>query len=276
MGWSDEHIAQLAAGVKEYGDLCGLIVAACWPMPEEVAGWYRGLRKAIVEEVGMEAVGAHVYPDSALHITVGTLRSFHQGGDLPAAAAREEVERVWSKVLQDARADPRWPRAPFPLRVVAPGAALQPNGIGVIRYDDPDGGVAAIRACLADAIGRAGGKAAIGGGDRAAGRAPAGSRPVAGTGAAPPPPHLPDIVHTTFLRWAAEPFEGDGAAEEEAALRARFEAAVAAYWEKMPAPEAVVADVAGLFEVSPYMHMRSILGEAAAERECVFWRSGAP
>ena len=56
--------------------------------------------------------------------------------------------------------------------------------------------------------------------------------------------HIPDICHSTILRWSAEP-------EDRAAARAAF-ARAAANWE---APVAVdVARVAAVYEEAPFMH----------------------
>ena len=57
-------------------------------------------------------------------------------------------------------------------------------------------------------------------------------------------PHIPDICHSTILRWSAEP-------EDRAAARAAF-ARVAANWAQPVAVD--VARVAAVYEEAPFMH----------------------
>ena len=64
---------------------------------------------------------------------------------------------------------------------------------GIFRYEDSDGAVWAMRRCLEAAIVAAGGVPAIGGGDRSS------AKPLPSFAVAPPP-HLPDIVHSTAVR----------------------------------------------------------------------------
>ena len=115
---------------------------------------------------------------------------------------------------------------------------------GILRYDEvsPGGAIDAMRACLRQAIAAAGGIAAEGSADRSSARA------LSGASASEPAPHLPNIIHSTVLRWAAEPSE-----EEVQAARAEFER-VGASWE--PLEFTVDAGtVRGVIEDRPFMHV---------------------
>ena len=110
-------------------------------------------------------------------------------------------------VLAAARASAEWPAGDFKLVM---GAPTLEGAAGIFRYEDCDGAIARMRECLHKAILAAGGVPAVGGGDRALAR----QLP----GAPAPAPHLPDIVHSTAVRWAAEP------ADRAAALAAAADA----------------------------------------------------
>eukprot|EP00965_Chrysotila_dentata_P080663 2661478-Pleurochrysis_carterae.AAC.1 len=96
-----------------------------------------------------------------------------------------------------------------------------------------------MRAALRAAVVAAGGVPAEGGADRS------NARPLPSTPHAEPAPHIPDIVHSTLLRWAEEP-TADVTAISEAFER------VAATW--VPA-EIVVRRVTAVFEDMPFMHI---------------------
>ena len=98
-----------------------------------------------------------------------------------------------------------------------PGTPTLEGAAGIFRYKDCDGAIARMRECLHAAITAAGGAPAVGSGDRALARPP--------PGAPDPAPHLPDIVHSTAVRWAAEP------ADRAAALAAFGRAA--ATWQPL-------------------------------------------
>ena len=150
---------------------------------------------------------AYIYPISTLYVTVLTIRTF---------APEPWRPRTGRRCSASTRADPRWPRQPFKLRLRRP---TFDGTTGIIRYADVDGTVVLARAALNTALSAAGAMASVGGGD---------------TGLAQPPdgvvgrerevgPHIPNIVHSTVMRWAAPPPDVDAA-------RAAFEG-VAAGWE---------------------------------------------
>jgi len=131
-------------------------------------------------------------------------------------------------VLDAAKALVRWPAAAeLVLDMQAP--TLGSTGVGIVRYADDAGAVAAMRGCLRDAIEAAGGKAAEGSQDRCA------ARPLASAAAGEAAPHIPDICHSTILHWAAEP-----SPEEQEQAAAAF-VRVAAAWEPGGVGEAAAA-----------------------------------
>lgn len=237
-------VVGLLAEGKAPEDLCGLLLIANWPPPATLIGRYEQLQALLAAAL---PACAYLYPPSTLHCTVTTLRPF-TGPTIHAQSRRTEADR-WRAVLAAARADPAWPEGAFRLRLLAPtleGAAA------IVKYDDVDGHIDAMRACVRRAILDAGGVAAEGGGDRSKARA------LPGAPAGEPPPHIPDIVHSTVLRWAAEP-----TADQLATAKAAF-ARAAASWEPF---EMTVEDGAiGVFEDVPFMHVPH-------DKRQVFWRS---
>mmetsp|Transcript_5948 Transcript_5948/g.13085 ORF Transcript_5948/g.13085 Transcript_5948/m.13085 type:complete len:258 (+) Transcript_5948:49-822(+) len=228
--WCDPFVVRLASNTAKAGDACGLVVICSWPMPQEVCQKYEALRKSLSEVMPQEA---YIYPAGVLHLTVCTLRSFH--GPHMDDAGREDRRNLWTPILAAARSMPTWPKSSFRVRMLKPSFE---GSAGIFRYDDSDGAVEAMRKCLLQAISDAGGTPAIGGADRSKGCQPRGGA------SDDPPPHLPDILHSTILRWAGEP------ADREAAQKAFAEAAEA--WTPL---EVEVFGARAVFEDMPYMHI---------------------
>eukprot|EP00931_Biecheleriopsis_adriatica_P122889 TRINITY_DN97941_c0_g1_i1.p1 TRINITY_DN97941_c0_g1~~TRINITY_DN97941_c0_g1_i1.p1 ORF type:complete len:282 (+),score=38.69 TRINITY_DN97941_c0_g1_i1:82-927(+) len=229
--WADPIVAKLARQGCE-GEFCGLVLCCSWPMPAEVLSQYEKFRQRLTEAMPAEA---YVYPGSTLHCTICTFRSFKTG---PLdAAARESLRKRFLPVLAAASASTMWPNKAFRLRMCKP--TLE-GSAGIFHFDDCDGAVAAMRRCLRDAIVEFGGCAAVGGADRSKGV------PLPGGSPGELPPHLPDIIHSTALRWSADP------ADRTAALEAFGQ--VAASWEPV---EVIVPCCRAVFEDVPYMHITS-------------------
>ena len=227
-------VARLAAGDLCDNEFCGLLLVASWPAADAVQ------KKLSVFSVGSLPPSAYLYPATSLHCTVATLRAF-TGGPLDVSGPRLAEAQRWSAVLDAAASAPSWPSGEIKLRMLAPtfeGAA------GIVRYEEtsPGGAIEAMRSCLQVAIRAAGGEAAVGGGDRSQAKA------LPGAPASDPAPHLPNIIHSTVLRWMAEPTE-----EELAAARAEFER-VQSGWEALEfAIDA--GSIRGVFEDVPFMHI---------------------
>mmetsp|Transcript_17524 Transcript_17524/g.56506 ORF Transcript_17524/g.56506 Transcript_17524/m.56506 type:complete len:256 (+) Transcript_17524:97-864(+) len=246
--WDNAIIARLAAGDRCTDDFCGAVLVCSWPMPPEVALAYAKLSASLRAALPPEA---YIYPASTLHCTVATLRAF-TGGPLDADARRRLVA-AWTPVLEAARRAPEWPKGEFQLRM---GPPTLEGAAGIFRYEDSDGAVWAMRRCLEAAIVAAGGVPAIGGGDRSS------AKPLPSFAVAPPP-HLPDIVHSTAVRWSAEP-------PDREAAHAAF-GRVAASWAPL---DITVQGARAVFESTPYMHMP--YGDEDGAGAHVFWEEDAP
>ena len=245
--WANPVVARLAGGARD-GERSGLVLTVAWPMPPAVRDQYAAFAERLRRAMPAEA---YIYPPESLHCTVCTMRAFTAGA-LDHDAGRE-IAYVWQRILDRARAMSDWPSAPFSLTMCAPtleGAAA------IFHYVDDDDGVEQMRECVRRAIEEAGGIAAVGASDRSLARAP---------DALPrtePPPHIPDIIHSTAMRWAAEP------SAPRAEVRAAFDA-VAATWEPIALE---VRCARAVVESAPYMHIMP-LDEAGGGDAHVFWRS---
>lgn len=238
-------VSRLAAGDSCDGEVCGLLLVMNWPASCIVQGKLDVFKEAVLP------AAAYLYPPSSLHCTVATLRAF-TGGPLSSAdnGARQTEAARWAAVLDAAAAAPSWPSGPITLRMLAPqfeGAA------GIIRYEEvsPGGKVEAMRGALRDAIAAAGGVAAEGSSDRSLAKA------LPGAPSGEPPPHLPNIIHSTVLRWASEPSEQD-----IGTIRAAFER-IASCWEALEF-SVDASEVRAVYEDVPFMHI-------AHDAAQVFW-----
>lgn len=207
--WANPTVARLAQG-----DLCqvqlegsdagteftGLVLICSWPMPKEVVEQYATFSEMLRQQLPPEA---YVYPASTLHCTICTMRPFTAG---PVdAATKATLQRIWEPILDAARTMDGWPTQPFRLRMNAP--TLE-GSTAIFRFEDSDGAISKMRAALKEAISMAGGSAAEGAGDRSLSYAPDGVSSVEHEIG----PHIPDIVHSTAVRWAAEPADREVAA----------------------------------------------------------------
>ena len=230
--WANPTVARLAAGDLCGDDFCGAVLICSWPMPSHVLEAYRSFAARLKAEMPAEA---YIYPASTLHCTILTCRAF-TGGPLDDAA-RAQLVAAWRPVLDAARASPKWPTSDFQIKM---GKPTLEGAAGIFRYEDTDGAIGRMRECLLDAVVAAGGMPAIGGGDRSKAK----TLPE-GPGGSHPPPHIPDIVHSTAVRWTAEP-------ADRAAALAGFERA-AATWS--PQQITVTSGARAVLESTPFMHM---------------------
>lgn len=251
MALANPIVARLAARSPGWAapDYCGLLLITNWQAPEEVRLRYAEVRKAL--EAAIPSCG-YLYPPSTLHCTIATLRAF-TGGPLDGDIRVEEADR-WRAVLDAARAMPDWPEGSFRLKLMAP---VLEGACGIVKYTEIGGTkhIEQMRACVRKAIQAAGGLAAEGSGSRDKARA------LPGAPSKEPPPHIPDIVHSTVLRWASEPTES-----ELAAAHAAFKM-VAATWQ--PIEMTVDSGALAVFEDVPFMHIPYTPNQ-------IFWRSRKP
>ncbi|CAJ1335371.1 unnamed protein product [Effrenium voratum] len=198
-----------------------------WSASAELDGSQKASPKLFGLQLDSGRVIAYIYPAETLHCTICTLRAFTAGPLEPDAMSR------WRPVLDAARALPTWPQGAFRLKM---GPPTLEGAAAIFRFED-DGAIAAMRSSLREAICSAGGVAAEGC-DRSK------AKPLPGTAEGDPPPHLPDIVHSTVLRWTAEPSESD--------LEAARAAFASTSWEPL---EVAVSTAKAVIEDIPYMHI---------------------
>mmetsp|Transcript_78179 Transcript_78179/g.252771 ORF Transcript_78179/g.252771 Transcript_78179/m.252771 type:complete len:287 (+) Transcript_78179:2977-3837(+) len=238
--WGNPLVAKLAVGEASQDDLCGFVVVCSWPMPEEVLAAYERFRSELTAALPDEA---YVYPGTTLHCTVMTLRAFTAGP--MDSELRESLRWLWEPVLASARAMEAWPVGTFTLRI---GRPTLEGSAGIFRYEDVDGAIAQMRDCLRSAIDVAGGRAAEGMDWSQA-------MPLSGTPEGQPAPQIPNIVHSTTLRWCGEPADRDTAKEA-------FDR-VAETWVPM---QIKVSRATAVFEDTPYMHI-------SADDSHIWWDS---
>ena len=244
-GWANPTVARLATRDDLDGEnVCGLVLVCAWPMPSNVRERVAALGRKLLAVLPSEA---YVYPPATIHCTIATLRAFTHGPMDDADV--EACVKLWKPVLDVASSSPSWPDMPFRLRMNAP--TLE-GPAGIFRYDDVDGAITHMRAAIRDAIVEAGGSPVVGGGDRSIGR------PLPGGGQVSP--HIPDIVHSTVVRWKGEPNDRESAIVE-------FER-VAEGWTPI---EVTVSRVTAVLERVPYMHM--LVDDAARSPDDYIWWS---
>lgn len=243
--WANPMVARLAAGDRYQDEnICGLVLVCAWPMPSNVMDNVAVLCKKLRDELPHEA---YVYPTSTLHCTIATLRSFTRG-PMNDSEIKEYVD-LWNPVLDRARKLSSWPTKSIRLRMNTP--TLE-GSAGIFHYEDVDGTIGAIREALRCSIIEAGGVPVMGGGDRTLGKS------IIGAPDDEIPPHIPNIVHSTLLRWKAEPDDRKAATEA-------FDSVTRSWMPLNISVERVTA----VFETVPYMHMLS--AEDGSSDEFIWW-----
>eukprot|EP00435_Cladocopium_sp_Y103_P064119 s445_g25.t1 len=240
MSWANPVVASLALGDVVPGKMKGLVLNCSWPMPREVQDAYDNFRERLKDAMPKEA---YIYPSSTLHCTICTFRAFTAG-----PLEDEGAIGRWCSVLEKAKASEHWPKGSFRLKM---GRPTLEGSAGIFRFEDLDGSIAAMRQALREAIVAQGGQAAEGIDWSKAKTLP-------GTPEGEAKPHLPDIVHSTVLRWTAEP-----SSREEAMEIFRK---ISETWEPM---EVVVTVAKAVLEDIPYMHIPD-------DKAHVWWRWDAP
>ena len=173
----------------------GLVLALSFPPESRAATTFAALAAELAARMPSSSTAAgYPMPSSTLHCTIATLRPF-KARRRSATALEAELDTVWRPLLDEAAADAEWPSRPITL------CWLRPQSLGatctIARVDDVGGAVLAMRACIRRAIARQGGIAKEGVGSLDAST----PCPVDGV-AADSISHIPDIMHTSLLRWA--------------------------------------------------------------------------
>jgi hypothetical protein len=235
-----------AAAGADVPDAWGININAASPPPETLRAPYERLRQALL--AALERAGAYVYPFDFLHVTVASPVPFTAGSIVDEREQRR-LELAWLQAMRDCCVPQAgFPAEPFPLtfaRVRLDRAAA------IFEVEDPTGAIARCRAIVRQCLQHAAltDAAAVVSADGCSGGSPdaaAGGDPVpvlvARSGF-----KIPNIIHSTFLRFAAPADAGVSDADVEAAF-----AGVAAQW----APVTVMCDRLLLVrEAAPYMHL---------------------
>jgi len=206
----------------------GLNLNALWPGPREraFAEWYGGWSARLLDTATATATDncAYVYPLVHLHVTVATLCSFREHDKRPIG--EEQAARLtaaWKTALLTASTMDDFPRQPF--KVIAQPPVLE-QVAAIITYEDPTGGIAAIRRCVARALQDS-------------------NDTIAPLLPSPKSFAIPSIVHTTVLRFHAQP------AGDASAFRAAFRQST----QGMGPIEVEVDAIEMVLEDVPFMHI---------------------
>mmetsp|Transcript_30814 Transcript_30814/g.71979 ORF Transcript_30814/g.71979 Transcript_30814/m.71979 type:complete len:407 (-) Transcript_30814:92-1312(-) len=176
---ADQNAANLAAGTGM--EVWGLVLVAAWP-PEDMREPYERLVEGFKSLPSMSS--AYIYPFGSLHVSIVTAHAFTRSppvNDTLKAATLEE----WADMVASARRSGDWPRRPLRLRCVT--AELH-EAAGVLRYDDVEGTVAAMRQCIQREVDLR-------------------HRGLQKRGIDVRVAHIPNIIHSTILRWTKVPTE---------------------------------------------------------------------
>lgn len=251
----DPYARTLAIGRRD-ATVYGFGVAALWrkeSIPE--VALLRQRYDAFAERVRAIPTGrdkVYVYPFEAFHCTIAALVKF----TAPALATKShEVRRqhtdAWHAAISRAFSSPRFPRSPGKLVMQRPSLG---NAAAVFEYDNPGGEVAAIRRLIRDAI------------ESDAELQAAGVEFDSGTLG------IPEIVHSSFLRFTgrlsemSDDLSTDVAAEAEAQAARNFARefdAVADSWEPL---EITLSEVVFVIEDVPYMHGYGMMADKIIQR----------
>lgn len=241
----DPYARALASGRRD-ATVYGFGIAALWrkeSIPE--AALLRQRYDAFAERVRAIPTArdtVYVYPFEAFHCTVAALVKFTAPAlASKSAAVRRQHTDAWHAAISRAFSSPRFPRSPGKLIMGRPSLG---NAAAVFRYDNPGGEVATIRRLIRDAI------------ESDAELQAAGVEFDSGTLG------IPEIVHSSFLRFTgrlsgiSDDLSTDAAAEAQAEAQAarnfaREFDAVADSWEPL---EITLSEVCFVIEDVPYMH----------------------
>lgn len=171
----------------------GLVLAvAAAPVPRELSEFYEEFSARVTQRFS----DANVLPDSfmlyepsALHCTVATLHPFSQ----PQPLSRERAVAAWGHCIQAATRLASWPRAAEPPVLSIGRPKMHANGVGVLQLEDVLCAVEAMRACLRHVC--------CSGEPRYA----ALIQEVEDSGSSTGFLRIPEILHSTVLRWRGAP-----------------------------------------------------------------------
>lgn len=242
---ADERVAPLVE--EGHSETFGLVLVAGWPpnRRDMLEPYYR--LKAAVElcfdESDVALCGpsiitssssspppVYIYPSTCLHVTVATLHSIHEqaSGVLLPMAKQNQLKAAWTSVVRRASQLAEWPAAP--LELVLASAQIGSRA-GILLWNDTTGGIASMRRCIQIICNH----------DDDANVSPVDIGTMI----------LPNIIHTTFLRFHRVP------TTRASTVRERFRETVVPRLRDF-FPHAIRVTTAALVcETVPFMHISS-------------------
>ena len=234
---SDAWVAQLVKKNQQFTETFGLTLVTAWPAERHnLLESYYGLRALTELCFGERDVArrcdtippVYLYPFTALHISVVVLHAFHQ--QPPGTAERQEtLKNAWSRVLRRAATLPDWPSQP--LELVVESVQLKPRA-GILVWNETTEGLEAMRTCVRQICAQSDTIAELQRVDISVDTL-----------------IVPEIVHTTFLRFHQVPVTPASVVLE------RFAATVVPRLAELFAQPIRVPDARLIIERTPYMHI---------------------
>lgn len=173
----------------EYQNVYGLVLTALNPPPPELISFYTSFVRSIresLDEAGINKDSYYLYDINSLHCTIATLHSFSR----PYPSNPEQTTSAWQQVLLAASQSSDWPTtlSPEDLKLRLKAADVHGNGVGVLRYSDDTHTISSLRSCLQEYCTNVSNDQASSISDIDVSYL-----------------QLPDIVHSTVLRWRSSP-----------------------------------------------------------------------
>lgn len=165
----------------------GLVVTVLHPAPPSLLSVYGKFRSHLQSRLAASGIPESaylLYPDDSIHCTVVTVHPFHKqihGGP-------EDITKFWSNILERSTQLPGWPPVNRRTTVHLIEPRVCNDGVGVLLFNDTSGAIANMRKCLKEAFSRL----------EDAELQALGGISVEGV-------KIPNIVHSTILRWRASP-----------------------------------------------------------------------
>lgn len=168
----------------------GLVVTVLHPAPdflESFYGMFRSRLQSLLRASGVPDTSYLLYPPESLHCTIATLRPFRK----PMPENPENAIRFWTDMLERAAQMPDWPHvSEFTFAHLRDPKVFE-NGVGVLLHDDWYSAIGAMRNCLRKVFAKQ--KGGNGTSEFVTDDVDMGDV------------KIPNIVHSTVLRWRASP-----------------------------------------------------------------------
>ena len=241
----DVRVAHLVQDKNQFTETFGLTLVTAWPADgalrkELLESYYRlcALTELCFAEADVARRGdgtvppVYLYPFTALHVSVVVLHAFYKQppGTVLSPERQAILQNAWSRVLQQAAALPDWPTQP--LELVLDRAQLGPKA-GILVWNETTGGLAQMRTCVQRICAQSGTVDEL-----------------QRQGVSVDTLIVPNIIHTTFLRYSQTP------RTPLATARQRFERTVVPRLSQLFSRQPFrVPDARLICERAPYMHI---------------------